>query len=45
MDAFAEGREASRRGDAIDMNPYDEMDAQFDEWEDGWATQELGGER
>lgn len=42
MDAFEEGRESYWRGDDIDMNPYDDMDAQFDEWEDGYATAELG---
>lgn len=40
-DAFTEGKEAFHRGDDLDMNPYDDMDYQFDEWEDGWMTASL----
>jgi hypothetical protein len=36
MSAYEEGRDAQRRGDFPEVNPYDERDAQWDEWEDGW---------
>lgn len=38
MDAFEAGVDARRRGDCVDMNPYDELDAQWDEWDDGWYS-------
>jgi len=36
MDAYHEGIEAFERGDDFGMNPFDEEDAQYDEWEDGY---------
>jgi hypothetical protein len=36
-DAYQLGEDAALRGDDVDMNPYDERDAQHDEWEDGYA--------
>jgi len=36
MGAYEEGREAFYRGDDIDTNPYDDQDAQHDEWEEGY---------
>lgn len=38
MSAFDDGVEAYHRGDGTELNPYDDHDAQFDEWEDGWFT-------
>jgi len=35
-DAYQQGREAYLRGDDISLNPYDERDDQFTEWEDGF---------
>ena len=37
-DAFCQGFDANRRGDDPELNPFDERDAQWDEWEDGWYT-------
>ena len=37
MNAYEEGADAYYRGDDISMNPYDDRDAQFDEWEDGYS--------
>jgi len=43
-DAFALGFEAYNRGDGIDLNPYDDLDAQHEEWADGWhAGQDTEG--
>ncbi len=36
MDAYDQGTEAYERGDDSDMNPYDEADAQWDLWRDGF---------
>ena len=38
MGAFEEGQDAYQRGDDMSLNPYDESDAQFDEWEDGYVS-------
>lgn len=35
-DANMLGRDAYLRGDDLSMNPYDESDAQHDEWDDGY---------
>lgn len=35
--AYQMGCEAFNRGDDIDMNPFDDRDGQFDDWEDGRA--------
>ena len=36
-DANEMGREAYFRGDSLCMNPYDELDSQHDEWDDGYS--------
>jgi hypothetical protein len=36
VSAYEEGQDARGRGDSLELNPYDERDAQWDEWEDGW---------
>ena len=36
MDPYEEGCEAFWRGDMLEMNPYDESDAQHDEWIEGY---------
>jgi len=36
MGAYEEGRASSVRGDSDELNPYDESDAQWDAWDDGW---------
>ena len=38
MGAFEEGQDAYQRGDSLDLNPYDESDMQWDEWEDGYVS-------
>ncbi len=35
-DAYMLGRDAHDRDEDLDMNPYDDKDAQFDEWRYGW---------
>jgi hypothetical protein len=42
-DAYDMGYAAYERGDDIDMNPYDERDAQHDEWGDGYAQANFSG--
>ena len=37
-DAFDTGGMGFDLGDDLSMNPYDEADAQHDEWEDGWIA-------
>ena len=39
-DAFALGQEAFHRGDGIELNPYDNLDAQSDEWYEGWLAEQ-----
>ena len=41
MDAYHEGMDAFGRGDDINLNPFDDLDAQYDEWEDGWIYAEI----
>ena len=36
MSAYEEGQDARKQGNSLELNPYDERDAQWDEWEDGW---------
>ncbi len=36
-DAYILGQDAYLRGDDISLNPYDEKDAQHDEWDDGYS--------
>ena len=36
MSAYNEGYEAFYRGDSPEMNPYDESDAQHEEWIEGY---------
>jgi ribosome modulation factor len=36
-DAFSLGAQAYAIGDSMELNPYDERDAQHDEWDDGYA--------
>lgn len=33
---YQEGYAAYEQGDSIDMNPYDDKDAQHIEWQNGW---------
>jgi len=40
-DANDLGRDAYLRGDDISLNPYDERDAQHDEWEEGCRQEEF----
>lgn len=35
-DAYQLGKEAHDRGDDFSLNPYDQSDAQYDEWRHGW---------
>ena len=35
-DPYHEGYEAFQRGDFPEMNPYDDRDAQHNEWEEGY---------
>jgi len=41
MGAYEEGYEAFHRDDLPEMNPYDEKDAQHDEWNEGYADAEF----
>lgn len=41
MSAYEEGKEAFHRGEHIDTNPYDDRDAQWDEWDDGYIEAEI----
>ncbi|HUU53046.1 MAG TPA: hypothetical protein VMW44_00230 [Candidatus Bathyarchaeia archaeon] len=41
MDAYNEGIESFERGDTVDMNPFDDLDDQYAEWEDGWIYADL----
>ena len=36
MAPYEKGYEAFQRGDFPEMNPYDDRDAQHDEWEEGY---------
>lgn len=36
--AEKEGFEAYYRGDPMSLNPYDEFDAQWEQWRDGWVS-------
>lgn len=38
-DAYNQGKEAFLRGDDISLNPYDDRDAQFDDWRGGWMDE------
>jgi ribosome modulation factor len=38
-DAYLLGCEAFLRGDDISLCPYDESDAQSDEWKHGWMDE------
>jgi len=40
MTPYEEGYEAFHRGDLPEMNPFDERDAQYDEWEEGYNDAE-----
>jgi hypothetical protein len=40
MTAYDKGREAYDRGDDSEMNPYDDADAQWDNWRDGFFDAE-----
>lgn len=40
MGAYEEGYEAFHHGDLPEMNPFDDRDAQYDEWEDGYSDAE-----
>ena len=42
-DAYQEGYEAFQRGDFPEMNPYDDRDAQYDEWEEGYRDADANG--
>ena len=35
-DAYEQGREAYYRGDEAELNPYDDADAQWEQWRDGF---------
>lgn len=35
-DAYQLGQEAFERGEDMELNPYDDMDAQHDDWDFGW---------
>ena len=39
-EVYNEGYEAFTNGEALNMNPYDWDDAQYDDWEDGWYDAE-----
>lgn len=37
--AYQQGKEAFHCGYNISLNPYDELDAQYDEWRGGWMDE------
>jgi hypothetical protein len=40
MTPYEEGAEAYRRGDCLDMNPFDFEDGQYEQWQEGWFDEE-----